>query len=146
MLTVQANNSELRQVLEDVSRESGMTIQGQVKDGRIFGSYGPGEPSAVLTQLLSGQGYNILIVGGGPQGAPRQLLLTDRSGGPSLPPPPTGIQTNAERVELGPGAIAHPPPEAVDDPQMRTYLRDRKLQQMYDSQQKEDKGNPAPPK
>jgi len=145
MLTVQANNSELRQVLEDVSRESGMAIQGRVRDGRIFGSYGPGEPSSVLTELLSGQGYNILIVGGGPQGAPRQLLLTDRSAGPSLPPP-TAVQNNAERVELGPGAIAHPPPEAVDDPQMRTYLRDRKLQQMYESQEKENKTSPAPPK
>ncbi|WP_263418580.1 hypothetical protein [Terriglobus albidus] len=146
MLTVHANNSELRQVLQDISRESGMAIQGQIRDARIFGSYGPGEPSAVLTELLAGQGYNILIVGGGPQGAPRQLLLTDRSSGPSLPPPQTIIQNNAERVELGPGAIAHPPPEAVDDPQMRTYLRDRKLQQMYESQEKENKGNPAPPK
>lgn len=146
MLRVEANNSELRQVLQDVSRESGMAIQGQVKDERIFGSYGPGEPSAVLTDLLSGQGYNILIVGGGPQGAPRQLLLTDRNGSPSLAPPPAAIQNSAERVELGPGAIAHPPPEAVDDPQMRTYLRDRKLQQMYESQEKENKGNPALPK
>ncbi|QEE29579.1 hypothetical protein FTW19_17225 [Terriglobus albidus] len=146
MLTVNADNSELRQVLQDISRESGMAIQGKVRDARIFGNYGPGEPSAVLTELLAGQGYNILMIGGGREGAPRQLLLTDRSNGPALPSPQPAIQNKAERVELGPGAIAHPPPEAVDDPQMRTYLRDRKLQQMYESQEKENKGNPAPPK
>lgn len=144
-LTVNANNSELRQVLEDVSRASGMAIQGQVRDTRIFGNYGPGEPPAVLTELLAGQGYNILMVGGGQEGAPRQLLLTDRSNSP-LPTPPAANQDKAERVELGPGAIAHPPPEAVEDPQMRTYLRDRKLQQMYESQEKENKGNSAPTK
>lgn len=146
MLTINADNSELRQVLQDISRESGMAIQGSIRDVRIFGNYGPGEPSAVLTELLAGQGYNILMIGGGRQGAPRQLLLTDRSTGPTLPPPQPPTQNNAERVELGPGAIAHPPPEAVDDPQMRTYLRDRKIQQMYESQEKENKGNPAPPK
>lgn len=64
-----------------------MKLEGlQVGDQRIFGSYGPGAPRDVLSELLNGSGYNVMMLGETPSGAPRELTLTARAGeapGPS---------------------------------------------------------------
>jgi hypothetical protein len=91
-LTIQANNSDLTQILRDVAHVSGMTIDGINKSARVFGQYGPGDPSDVLTDLLAGSGYNFVIVGDRADGAPRELLLTAKNSNapvptPSNPPP-----------------------------------------------------------
>lgn len=90
-LTIDAHNSTLAEILHQVSQAGGTKIEG-LQDGRadqrIFGSYGPGTPRDVLTSLLNGSGYNFLMVGQTPSGAPRQLALTVRPAGgmPNLPP------------------------------------------------------------
>ncbi|HTV15038.1 MAG TPA: hypothetical protein VME68_09995 [Acidobacteriaceae bacterium] len=81
-LTVTADNSSLTDILHQLSSSSGMTIDGLDKDSRVFGTYGPGDPREILSELLDGAGYNVMMVGGTAAGTPRQLLLSARSNAP----------------------------------------------------------------
>jgi hypothetical protein len=89
-ISVKAENSSLSEILHDISSKTGMTIDGLSKDQRIFGSYGPASTREVLSALLEGVGYNVMMVGDLSNGAPRQLLLTprgaDAAGGKSTAP------------------------------------------------------------
>lgn len=85
-LTVQANNSSLSQILHQVSSKTGMQLDGLGGDERVFGSFGPGAPREVLTALLNGTSYNVVMVGNLPNGAPRELMLVRKSGGRSTQP------------------------------------------------------------
>lgn len=78
-LRVVAANSSLRQILDDISTATGTVIQGLGADKRIYGTLGPGTAREVVSQLLQGSGYNILMVGDQGQGTPRQILLTSRN-------------------------------------------------------------------
>ena len=82
-LSIKAENSTLSGILHEVSTETGMTVDGLSKDQRIFGNYGPASPREVLSALLDGLGYNVLMVGDQSNGAPRQLLLTQRTTRPA---------------------------------------------------------------
>jgi len=73
---VEANNSDLTQILQNFSNISGMNIQGMNTGPRIFGVYGPGSAREVLSDLLAGSGYNFVIVGGANGSIPHDLLLT----------------------------------------------------------------------
>ena len=87
-LTVRANNSSLSEILHDISQASGMKVEGLQTSGpgqRIFGIYGPGAPRDVLSELLDGAGYNVLMLGVTSSGAPRELALTARSSGAASP-------------------------------------------------------------
>ncbi len=79
-LHIEADNSSLQQILKDVATATGTEINGNVPDQRIFGEYGPGQVSEVLSQLLHGFGYNVLMVGDQGQGTPRQIVLSSRNG------------------------------------------------------------------
>lgn len=81
-LSVKADNSTLSEILHDISAKTGMKIAGLSRDQRIFGSYGPATPREVLSALLDGVGYNVMMVGELANGAPRELTLTPRTGGP----------------------------------------------------------------
>lgn len=78
-LEINAANSSLIQILHDYSVATGSTIQGVGKDERIFGTYGPGSAHDVLTRLLNGTGYNVLMFGDLGQGTPREVILSARS-------------------------------------------------------------------
>ncbi|MEO6911295.1 MAG: hypothetical protein ABI158_10255 [Edaphobacter sp.] len=117
-----------------------MTIQGDIRDIRVFGHYGPQNPSVILSDLLSGLGYNIVMMGVGREGAPKELLLTDRSATASTPPLPN--VAGKEEKQLAAGATAHPPSEEVDDPQLRSYRHDQKLQHMHDALEKQQQNAP----
>lgn len=80
-LRIDAQNSSLQQILEDVATATGAKVEGLGSDERIFGVYGPGQARDVLSQLLQGSGYNFLMVGGQGQGAPRQIVLSARRTG-----------------------------------------------------------------
>jgi hypothetical protein len=86
-LQIQASNSSLRQILSDVSTATGTKIEGLSADQRIFGVFGPGKARDVLSHLLDGSGYNVLMIGDQGQGTPRQVLLTPHTqgGAPSSP-------------------------------------------------------------
>jgi hypothetical protein len=80
-LSVNADNSTLSGILHDISAKTGMTVDGLSRDQRIFGSYGPAAPREVLSALLDGLGYNVMMVGSLANGAPRALTLAPRTGG-----------------------------------------------------------------
>jgi hypothetical protein len=62
-----------------VSTATGTSFEGIGADERVFGAYGPGLARDVLSQLLHGTGYNVLMIGDQGQGAPRQIVLTSRN-------------------------------------------------------------------
>ena len=94
LLTVDADNSSLNQILREISRVTGMKITGGVTDERVFGNYGPADPSTVLGTLLGGTGSNMMIVLDARR-APQALVLTPRGGGPS-PPNPSASRERGE--------------------------------------------------
>jgi hypothetical protein len=95
MLSVAANNSSLNQILREISRVTGMKITGGVADERVYGDYGPADPSTVLIALLRGTGSNMMIVLDARQ-APQELVLTPRAGGPTPPNPAASRQRDEE--------------------------------------------------
>jgi hypothetical protein len=127
-LLVKADNSSLTQILHQVSSVTGMQLDGLGGDERVFGSFGPGAPREVLSALLNGTSYNVMMVGALPNGAPRQLLLTGRSATgaqPAAQPPPNANQANSENGDSeDPGAAddaseeepPQPPPPMQNNP------------------------------
>jgi hypothetical protein len=77
-LRIDAANSSLQQILKDVSTATGAKVDGLATDERIFGAYGPGQAREVLSQLLQGSGYNVIMICDQGQGTPRQILLSPR--------------------------------------------------------------------
>ena len=147
LLSINANNSDLEQILRSVAQASGMLISGSAESTRVFGVYGPQDPANVLTELLSGTGFNIMMVGRTQMGTPRELLLTPKRGAPSPPAVTPGIVTTAEPdrgvtnrsitpvpSSLGPGALPSGPPPPPQDPEERSQRNLRRLQQMQDRQ------------
>ena len=129
-LTVNANNSDLSQILQEIAGISGMTINGLNGGPRVFGVYGPGNSREVLTVLLVDSGYNFIMVGGASDSTPRELLLTARnittSGPKSLNPSSVRPVADSEesrksepevdssdRNAMGPGAV--PPVPSLND-------------------------------
>jgi hypothetical protein len=84
-LSIEAANSSLRQILQDVSTTTGAKVDGLDTDERVFGTFGPGPARDVLSQLLLGTGYNVLMVGDQGQGTPRQIVLSSRHSGAAQP-------------------------------------------------------------
>jgi hypothetical protein len=104
-LRIEAQNSSLQQILNDVAAATGATVEGLDTDERIFGAYGPGQARVVLSQLLEGSGYNVIMIGDQGQGTPRQILLSSRSGAGKAP-----------AAGDKPGANEAQPPAADEDP------------------------------
>jgi hypothetical protein len=108
-LTVKAENSSLAQILHQISSTTGMKLDGLGGDERVFGSFGPGAPREVLTSLLNGTSYNVMMVGDLPNGAPRELLLTSRAKGGAPPP------ANANSAQTHPDEETNPDDNANGD-------------------------------
>ncbi len=89
-LRIDASNSSLQQILNDVSRQTGTKVEGMGSDQRVYGSYGPGQAREVISQLLQGSGYNVLLAGDLGSGAPRQVVLSPRRGGAGSSPAMAG--------------------------------------------------------
>lgn len=85
-LLVKADNSSLIQIVNQLGKSGGMTISGLDQDQRVFGDYGPGDPRQILSQLLEGAGYNVLMLGVTQDGTPRELVLSERGSAPPSPP------------------------------------------------------------
>ncbi len=120
LLTVNASGSSLNAVVREIARQTGMKVTGSVRDDRVFGSYGPAEPSAILSTLLEGTGSNMLLVNNAAN-APAQLILTPRLGAPTPPRQGSmaaerdGDEEEAEPANLGrsPAFSGPPPPQAL---------------------------------
>lgn len=112
-LSVQAENSSLRAILDSIETTSGMTIDGFGKDQRIFGHYGPGNPSSILSQLLDDAGYNVLMVGDTNAGTPHHVILTGRSNAPVTPSASPGDGQDEDQPAF---ENNNPPPGPVERP------------------------------
>jgi hypothetical protein len=84
-LRVDATNSSLAQILQDVATATGAKVEGFDADQRVFGVFGPGTARDVLSQLLQGSGYNFVMFGEQGQGTPREIVLTVRHAGTATP-------------------------------------------------------------
>jgi hypothetical protein len=150
MLSVQAENSNLSQVLHDIGSATGMKVEGLGRDERVFGHYGPAPPRDVLTALLDGAGYNVLMVGDGAGGAPKQLILTQRKSGSNAaaPAPDPNAQPASEDEDVEPDAppepegpspapeeVTPPPPPTTSEGDVRTPQQLlEQLQRMHQDQ------------
>jgi len=84
-LRIEAANSSLEQILSDVAAATGAKVEGLAADQRVFGAYGPGPARDVLSRLLQGSGYNVMMIGDQGQGTPRKIVLTSPHAGSSSP-------------------------------------------------------------
>lgn len=102
-----------------------MKVQGIPGQHRVFGVYGPGEPREVLNQILSGFGFNYLLVGTSRNGAPQKLILAGTAG--SIPQPirpaqnlQPAPQSTLPPRQFGPRPAYHPqgypPPPTTQAP------------------------------
>lgn len=144
-LRINASNSSLEQILNEIATETGAKVEGMATDERIFGAFGPGQPRDVVSQLLEGSGYNVLMIGDQGQGAPRQIVLSARHSGDATAakssPNPTAEEDNDVEDQPQPeprqGIPARPPfrPRAPQENQG---------QQPQPGQQPQQPGQPQP--
>jgi hypothetical protein len=111
-LTVVAQNASLQQILHEITTAAGVKVEGFSTDQRIFGSYGPAPARDVINQLLSGTGYNVLMIGDSGEGTPRQIVLTFHAGAAGATQP-GGVQPNPNGEEE---AAEEPEPEPPEQP------------------------------
>ena len=159
-LRVEAKNSSLVKILKDVATATGAKISGMGADQRVFGTYGPGPARDVISQLLEGSGYNVLLIGDQGQGTPRQIVLSRQPTGPAPapnnnpassyddggnadveepqppppPPPPQQPQQPQPNPPNAPGAQPRTPQQILQEMQQR--------QQQIEQQQQQQRTNP----
>jgi hypothetical protein len=78
-LRVVASNSSLEQILNEISTDTGAKVEGLGRDERIFGAYGPGQVRDVVSQLLDGTGYNVVMIGDQGRDEPLHITLSARN-------------------------------------------------------------------
>jgi hypothetical protein len=117
-LAITADNSSLNQILHDVSQLAGVTITGGVAEERVFGNYGPDNPSQVLNQLLDGTNCNVLFIAATTDER-AQLILTPRNGAPT-PPNPNAMRQD-ENADADDQAVNPPEPPPIE-PETRPAL------------------------
>lgn len=123
-LSIDASNSSLHQILNQVATATGAKVEGFGSDERVFGDYGPGEARDVLSQLLHGTGYNVLLIGDQGQGTPREIVLSARNENskpaPGLNPP--GMDRPAPD---NPEDDDNQPPPVIDEQQPMPPVNNR---------------------
>src|SRR5580704_1972794 len=110
LLSISAQNSSLGEILRDVRKLTGASIeipQSQGANERVVTSLCPGAPRDVLAKLLNGSSFNYVMVGSpSDPAAVSSLILTPKPLGPGEPVQ-TAVNTNV--YENGPAQV---PPES----------------------------------
>ena len=75
-LTIDAKNASLVQILQEVTRLTGMKVTGLNSDTRVYGKYGPEPVSNAMRELLNGGPYYFIIIGGDEHHPPTELEFT----------------------------------------------------------------------
>jgi hypothetical protein len=149
-LSIQAANSSLQQILDEISAATGAKVEGLGTDQRVFGAYGPGLARDVLLQLLQGSGYNVLMIGDQGMGTPREVVLTPRQAGDTQPtkatqPTPSEEDADVDDAAPQPSPAPNRPgfnPGAPINPRERMQEMQQRRQQMEQNRQN---GQPAEP-
>jgi hypothetical protein len=120
-LSIDAQNSSLMQILDQVAHQTGIQIQGLDHDERVYGRYGPDTVANTLTDLLEGSGYNYVLIGGGDGSPPTKLVLTSSKGGPAAASPqsvaPPSASAAAVPVSAAPATNGNGEPSQPKTPQ-----------------------------
>ncbi len=162
-LSIEASNSSLKQILDGIATATGTKIEGlsadRSQDQRVFGNFGPGRPRDVLSQLLQGSGYNVVMIGDQGTGAPRELVLSGRrTAGVTQQATPHPAQDDSDddsydnQVDTMPQPQPQPEqpaaPDAARTPQqIQQDLQQRQqqlMQQQNQQQQQPQTTNPPP--
>jgi len=161
-LQVDANNSSLHQILDDVATTTGAKVEGLGPDERVFGDFGPGPAREVLSQILHGSTYNVMMLGDQGEGTPREIILSERTNGspqqpgqPNVrpmpqdddsdqPPMPEPEEPNRQPVVPPMNQQMNMPnqPGGPMTPQQRLLEMQRQQMQM---QQQQQQNQPVPP-
>jgi len=155
---VEATNSSLRQILDDVSTTTGAKVEGLGADERVFGSYGPGPARDVISQILEGSSYNVLMLGDEGQGTPREIILSERTRVGSQPgqannrsnPQDEDVEPEPEEptAQQPPNRPPNQPPinqpGGPMTPQQRMLEMQRQQMQMQQQQQQQNQPLQAP--
>jgi hypothetical protein len=105
-LEIEASNSSLDQILHQVAADTGAKLEGLTQDQRIFGTYGPGPARDVLSKLLDGSGYNVLMIGG--RDAPLEVVFLSSS--PASPQAAANHRNRSNPEEEAEPLEPEPPP------------------------------------
>jgi hypothetical protein len=158
-LHVAATNSSLRQILDDVSTTTGAKVEGLGADERVFGDYGPGPTRDVISQILQGSSYNVLMLGDEGQGTPREIILSERTkansqSGQATNRPnsqdedveqPEPEEPTAQQPNRPPMNQPMNQPGGPMTPQQRMLEMQRQQMQMQQQQQQNQPVQPPPP-
>lgn len=123
-LRIQATNSSLHEILNQVSADTGAKVEGIGTDERVFGEFGPGTARDVISQLLHGSSYNVLMIGDQGAGTPRQIVLSTRRTGN------TSSSANRPVQQDSPDEDVPEQPEADDTPVQPPMVNGRPPMQM----------------
>jgi hypothetical protein len=107
-LSVAADNASLNQILRQIASDTGIKITGGVTEERVFGQYGPADPTQVLAALLDGTGSNMIFVHHDGDAA-SELILTPRQGGPTPPSPNAAAHNDRPEPDEAPRQSVQPP-------------------------------------
>jgi hypothetical protein len=147
-LYINASNSSLHQILKDVGTVTGATVEGLDADERIFGVYGPGKARDVLSQLLHGTSYNVLMIGDQGEGTPRDIVLSSRHAGATgttVAANPTPASDDDTDADDQPQQQPPPPNRAGFGPGgQRTPQQLQELQQRQQQMQRLQQGQQQP--
>jgi hypothetical protein len=136
LLTIDAQNSTLAQVLKAVQSQTGasMEIPGSAGNERVVAQLGPGQPQAVLNTLLNGTKFNYVILGvTGSQGAVQKVILTPRQGGA------VGATATAQNIQP-----QNPQPDVDPQADEGIPVADNNEQQEYQNPNPEPSGPVVP--
>jgi hypothetical protein len=115
LLTIDARNSTLSQVLRSVQAQTGASIEmpSSAANDRVVMQLGPGRPQDVLNTLLNGSKFNYIILGTtADPGAVQKVILTTRQ---------SASATVNTAQNNGPGQVQpqyQPPPDEPQDEEM----------------------------
>lgn len=139
LLHIVATDADLNSVLQQVSRVTGMRLQGGTHGDRLYGDYGPAFAADVLDHMLVGLPYNFIMTQAPRTTAPQQLVISSRhssaatgtngasNGNPTVPPPSVEPQpyqpepeepaepAEAAQNEDGNFSPSNPPPDLQPD-------------------------------
>ena len=111
LLTIDAPNSTLSEVLNGVRQATGAVLEGVSPSDRVAVRLGPGSPRDVVAALLQGTSYNYLILGSDldPNAVTHILLSQGSSSSEPTPPPQQPAAVIQPPIQLPPE-----PPELPD--------------------------------
>jgi hypothetical protein len=138
LLTIDAPNSTLSEVLRGIHNATGATVEGSSPSERVAVRLGPGEPRQVIAALLKGTPYDYFILGSQEHPDAVTRIVLTQSGGGAAPndagqrPQPQPSANEAQDSASGDDSAAQPagdiqteqgqqppPPQAQSQAQMQ---------------------------